>query len=468
MIIESKESKTNASLIDLLGGNAKTADSKKDGIFSKLLASLGAQTKTGDKAGTLSGDFKALIDPKNGVVRSLDSQKSVDKNAGLGQLQALLSGSEESEGNALISAELLRTLSDDQVRSLIHQAKEYLKKEIAAKNPAYEKAPETLPKSLIGLIQMAQKMGLEPESITLSSIITEPEPSLAPELLSKTLLEAKTLAKLPSVTTTEEPAPAEALTQLISQLKNKEKNGTKTPDSEMPPESGKTAESKPTDQPLKSLLQGIDKRDAAPTASAAEEKKADGAQNASSQTKNDGLIALLQGESRSSSGTADETKNLKTEGEASKALHAPKADSFEVKSKEAQQSMRHFAADLKEAVENYKPPFTRLTMKLNPEKLGEVEVTLVQRGNNVHVNIQSNNTTTVAFLAHNAGELKAQLAHQGITNATMNFMGGNDQQNPQEQQQHSQNRFRAYESFEELELNEEQLGALEIIIPHYA
>ncbi|WP_294892065.1 hypothetical protein [Sulfuricurvum sp. MLSB] len=97
MIIESKESKTNASLIDLLGGNAKTADSKKDGIFSKLLSSLGAQTKTGDKTGTLPADFKALIDPKNGVVRSLDSQKGVDKNAGIGQLQALLRGSEESE-----------------------------------------------------------------------------------------------------------------------------------------------------------------------------------------------------------------------------------------------------------------------------------------------------------------------------------------------------------------------------------
>ena len=146
---------------------------------------------------------------------------------------------------------------------------------------------------------------------------------------------------------------------------------------------------------------------------------------------------------------------------------------MEVKSKEAAQSMRYFASDLKEAVQEYKPPFTRLTMKLNPEKLGEVEVTLVQRGNNVHVNIQSNNTNSVAFLAHNATELKAQLASQGITNATMNFMSGGDgqnnqQQGQQQQQQGQHNRFRAYESFEELQLNEEQLSALEIIIPHYA
>jgi flagellar hook-length control protein FliK len=130
--------------------------------------------------------------------------------------------------------------------------------------------------------------------------------------------------------------------------------------------------------------------------------------------------------------------------------------------------MRHFAIDLKEAAESYKPPFTRVTMKLNPERLGEVEVTLVQRGNNVHVNIQSNNASSVAFLAHNATELKAQLAGQGITNATMNFMSGgeNQQQNPQNQQQ--QNRFQSYKSLSELESNDEQLSALEIILPHYA
>jgi flagellar hook-length control protein FliK len=107
-------------------------------------------------------------------------------------------------------------------------------------------------------------------------------------------------------------------------------------------------------------------------------------------------------------------------------------------------------------------------MKLNPEKLGEIEVTLVQRGNNVHVNIQSNNASSVAFLAHNATELKAQLAGQGIQNATMNFMSGgeNQSQNPNPQQQ--QNRFQSYQSLAELESNEEQLSALEIIIPHYA
>jgi flagellar hook-length control protein FliK len=185
----------------------------------------------------------------------------------------------------------------------------------------------------------------------------------------------------------------------------------------------------------------------------------------------DALGALLRGSNEAEKteiSAVEKKEGIKALDESPKGLHAAKADSLEVKSKEAVQSMRHFAIDLKEAAESYKPPFTRVTMKLNPERLGEVEVTLVQRGNNVHVNIQSNNASSVAFLAHNATELKAQLAGQGITNATMNFMSGgeNQQQNPQNQQQ--QNRFQSYKSLSELESNDEQLSALEIILPHYA
>lgn len=195
--------------------------------------------------------------------------------------------------------------------------------------------------------------------------------------------------------------------------------------------------------------------------------------SAESEHKTDMLIALLHGTNESKESSTETSGSTKTEGISEKAAHALKADSLEVKTKEAQQSMRHFAADLKEAVQEYKPPFTRLSMKLNPEKLGEVEVTLVQRGNNVHVNIQSNNANSVAFLAHNATELKTQLAAQGIQNATMNFMSGQEGQNQpqsgqQQQNPNQQHRLRIYESFEELTQNEEQLSALEIIIPHYA
>ncbi|MGD9717574.1 MAG: flagellar hook-length control protein FliK, partial [Sulfuricurvum sp.] len=283
-----------------------------------------------------------------------------------------------------------------------------------------------------------------------------------------------------ATTNTTETNPMEAALQLLERHKaglgkETEKNSAasatgKTDSSSSVNTAQTTSKTAAESDPLKQLLQNIGKKETAsdtPVTTSAAPK----AQETPASQKTDSLLSLLQGtslsekqESNSSEGTGESKITTVTD----KTLQVLKADSFEVKTKEAQQSMKLFAVDLKEAVESYKPPFTRLTMKLNPEKLGDVEVTLIQRGNNVHVNIQSSNTTGLAFLAQNATELKSQLAHQGITNATMNFMSNGDTPSQQQQQQHNPNRFQAYKSFEELESSDEQLAALELIIPYYA
>jgi len=468
MIIQNKDAQTKTSLIDLLGGSAnKGSATKSNDLFSKLLNSFGMQTKGDEGKIVKSNDFKAIIDPKNSSVKNSDIKASPHK-----ELQSLLTGSSDKE-SALVSNELLNSLSHDQVRTLINRAKEYLRNEITAKNPEYQVDPKSLPKTLAGLIKLAEKMDLSPQSITLSTLVndTDDKTPFPTELLTKPLLDTKALAALP--TTVHEEAPFEAITQLLSEMKGKEQKNT-APSSEL---STNESVEKSEEQPLKALLQNLDKREtpliaSTPPSSEALDTVKVSAAAVTPTAKTDALMALLHGANETKEGDKETSNSLKIEGEGAKTAHTLKADSLEVKSKEAAQSMRLFASDLKEAVQEYKPPFTRLTMKLNPEKLGEVEVTLVQRGNNVHVNIQSNNSNSVAFLAHNATELKAQLASQGITNATMNFMSGGEGQNPQQgfqqQQEQQQNRFRAYESFEDLELNEEQITALEIIIPHYA
>lgn len=465
MIVQSKEVKSQKSLIDLLGGNTKKSTTNTD-LFSKLLTTFGMGSE--DSKVDKSNEFKAVIDPKNSVQKNLPSLKSADtKNTALKELQSLLQGDDKEA--TLVSKELLATFSDDQVRTLIHKAKEFLKNEITQKAPEYQSDTSKLPKSLIGLVQLAQKLGLEPESITLSTLKIEPEEKNAfpLELLSKPLLESKTLAALPALeNSSPQTLSFEAITKLLRDAKGKEEKNTQSFTSD---QTLKEGSEKTENQPLKALLQTLEARSESPHASPL---KSEPAPSTPLEMKTGSLITLLQGESDATH-THEESIHSTFENDAMKLGQTPKtADSIDVKAKEAQQSMRYFASDLKEAVQEYKPPFTRLTMKLNPEKLGEVEVTLVQRGNNVHVNIQSNNTTTVAFLAHNATELKAQLAHQGITNTTMNFMsnGDNQQHNAHQhhQQEQQQNRYKAYKSFEELELNEEQLSALEIIIPHYA
>ncbi|QOY54702.1 flagellar hook-length control protein FliK [Candidatus Sulfurimonas marisnigri] len=174
------------------------------------------------------------------------------------------------------------------------------------------------------------------------------------------------------------------------------------------------------------------------------------------------LEKLLHGESSPS-----EQTTVKTDG-----LTAHKADSFEVKLNEAKQMIKYLSTDMKTAIEDYKSPFTRVKVQLNPQRLGEVDLTIVQRGKNLHVNISSNNTA-VNTLAMNANELRVQLSNSGINNATLNFSnnsqnsdsnaGGQHQQRQNEQQAHEEyNYFDSDES-----VNEEVLSSLEIIVPHY-
>ncbi len=148
-----------------------------------------------------------------------------------------------------------------------------------------------------------------------------------------------------------------------------------------------------------------------------------------------------------------------------------KADSFEVKLNEAKQMIRYLSSDVKTAIEDYKSPFTRVKLQLNPQKLGEVDLTIVQRGKNLHINLSSN-SVAINTLSMNVNELRAQLNNSGINNASLNFNNSSqsDSQNSS-QQQNRQNERQArdeYNYFESEETNEEILSSLEIIVPDYA
>ncbi len=146
-----------------------------------------------------------------------------------------------------------------------------------------------------------------------------------------------------------------------------------------------------------------------------------------------------------------------------------KSEELEVKMNEAKQMVRYLSSDVKSAIEDYKSPFTRVKVQLNPQKLGEVELTIVQRGNNLHVNISSNNAA-INTLALNANELRTTLTNNGINNATLNFNNTSDNSSFSQQQQNRQNEKQAhkeYNYYEKEEVKEEILSSLEIIVPRY-
>ncbi|EAJ2125728.1 flagellar hook-length control protein FliK [Campylobacter upsaliensis] len=109
------------------------------------------------------------------------------------------------------------------------------------------------------------------------------------------------------------------------------------------------------------------------------------------------------------------------------------------------ETLQYFSKDLKEAMEQYKAPITKLSITLNPSNLGEVEVTLVQRGANLHINFNSNHNAMNLFLQHQA-EFKNSLVNMGFTGLEMNF----SDQGKKEQQQEKKAKSHYYEeNFEE-------------------
>jgi len=140
-----------------------------------------------------------------------------------------------------------------------------------------------------------------------------------------------------------------------------------------------------------------------------------------------------------------------------------------VKLNEAKQMMKYLSSDVKTAIEDYKSPFTRVKIQLNPQKLGEVDLTIVQRGKNLHVNLSSNNAA-INTLSMNVNELRTQLSNNGINNATFNFSNQSDSSNSSSQQQsrqHGRQAEKEYSYFENEESNERVLSSLEIIVPQY-
>jgi len=170
--------------------------------------------------------------------------------------------------------------------------------------------------------------------------------------------------------------------------------------------------------------------------------------------------------------STSESSNESSSNSKIESLVSAKADSFEVKLNEAKQMIKYLAPDVKSAIEDYKSPFTRVKLQLNPQKLGDVDLTIVQRGKNLHVNLSSNNAAINA-LAMNASELRTQLSNSGINNATLNFNNQSDgsNSNASQQQQHNrqneQKAHKEYNYFDNEDANEEVLSSLEIVVPQY-
>ncbi len=123
----------------------------------------------------------------------------------------------------------------------------------------------------------------------------------------------------------------------------------------------------------------------------------------------------------------------------------------------------NFATQLQEKISEYKPPITRFHLTLNPGNLGEVEITLINRGSNLHINFNSNNQTMQLFMQHQA-EFKASLVNMGFSELSMNF---SDNANKEQNQGENKRQKFNINKDEQIEQSQSEETVLEVVLPKY-
>ena len=494
--LDLKQDTPAAATSSLLGGKGEESEGALS--FAALLKGI----KSSDKTVQNGALVLALDDAEQESTTALKSSK--------GDLLLSLLGTEElSKDTKLleINPEVTKTLSAEDFKLLIKDAKAYLKEQIINSEGFKRAEIQELPKTLKGLVQVAQKIGIDITKITLEEVRKEGTPSAQQVVVNdEDLLDKRDVKQEPLKQKQE----SSSVDMEAVELEVKPKQNKKTLQADMdiveetrvqeqPKEQKQIAKETPlfkvhkntdistqqivtvkavssttlaemtpkkrSDDTLKLLLQGekTAKKEGSILTSdfSVATSKVIAPQAKSEAAKS--LESLLQGESSSDEGTGPKTDTL----------HVAKADSFEVKLNEAKQMIKYLSQDVKQAIDNYKAPFTRVKVQLNPQNLGEVELTVVQRGKNLHVNLSSNNAA-INTLAMNANDLKVQLQNNGIQNASLNFNNssqGGEAANggqAQHQQQQRQNAQDEYAYFEQEEQKEELLSSLEIVVPNYA
>ena len=105
---------------------------------------------------------------------------------------------------------------------------------------------------------------------------------------------------------------------------------------------------------------------------------------------------------------------------------------LKVKTLQVKDTLDNFKNNLDEAIKNYKPPISKVNIELNPKNLGKVEVTIIQRGNNIQVNMNSDQSNINMFQTHQA-EFRQALSSIGFNNIDMSFSSNQDRDRKQNQ-----------------------------------
>ncbi|GAA7910736.1 flagellar hook-length control protein FliK [Helicobacter pylori] len=138
----------------------------------------------------------------------------------------------------------------------------------------------------------------------------------------------------------------------------------------------------------------------------------------------------------------------------------------ENKSATPKETIKHFTQQLKQEIQEYKPPMSRISMDLFPKELGKVEVTIQKVGKNLKVSVISHNNSLQTFL-DNQQDLKNSLNALGFEGVDLSFSQDSSKEQPKEslrEQELTPLKENALKSYQENTDNENKETSMQITL----
>ncbi|WP_441726688.1 flagellar hook-length control protein FliK [Helicobacter pylori] len=147
---------------------------------------------------------------------------------------------------------------------------------------------------------------------------------------------------------------------------------------------------------------------------------------------NDNAPTPLEKEEKAKEVSENKEKTKESTNSAQSTQNAQASDkTSENKSAAPKETIKHFTQQLKQEIQEYKPPMSRISMDLFPKELGKVEVTIQKVGKNLKVSVISHNNSLQTFL-DNQQDLKNSLNALGFEGVDLSFSQDSSKEQPKE------------------------------------
>ncbi|MCQ2685767.1 flagellar hook-length control protein FliK [Helicobacter pylori] len=186
---------------------------------------------------------------------------------------------------------------------------------------------------------------------------------------------------------------------------------------------------------------------------------------------NDNIPTPLEKEETTKEASDNKEKTKESSNSAQSAQNTQASDkTSDNKSVTPKETIKHFTQQLKQEIQEYKPPMSRISMDLFPKELGKVEVIIQKVGKNLKVSVISHNNSLQTFL-DNQQDLKNSLNALGFEGVDLSFSQDSSKEQPKEQlrelfkeQESSPLKENALKSYQENTDHENQETSMQITL----